>query len=131
MVTRDEGRPVRVGTVVGCGLSPLKGAAHAHPDRIVVRRLEVLGDRRWAFIESRRGDLRVMRTVEVPAIMTVRAQIDAEGGLRMDLPGGRVYFVPSPEGPTVLGGILGTPRTGTSGAGAVGCGAVEHAGSGG
>jgi uncharacterized protein YcbX len=101
VVTRDEGPLVRVGTVVGCGLSPLKGAAHAHPDRILVRRLEVLGDRRWAFIESRRGDLRVMRTVEVPAIMTVRAQIDAEGGLRMDLPGGRFYFVPSPEGPTV------------------------------
>jgi uncharacterized protein YcbX len=39
--------------------------------------------------------------------MTVRAQIEAEGGLRMDLPGGRVYFVPRPERPTVLADYWG------------------------
>ena len=100
-MSSDGGRPVRVGTVVGCGVTPLKGAAHAHPDRVVVRRDEVLGDRRWAFVEQRRGDLRVMRTVEVPAIMTVRAQIDDAGGLRIDLPDGLVFLVDNPDGPAV------------------------------
>ena len=61
----DAGRQGRVGTVTGFGLSALKGAAHAHPERIVVRRLEVVGDRQWALVEPHRGGLRVMRTVEV------------------------------------------------------------------
>jgi uncharacterized protein YcbX len=92
---------MRVGTVAGCGLSPLKGAAHAHPDRIVVRRHEVLGDRRWALVEPRPGHLRVLRTVEVPAVMTVRAQVDADGVLRLALPDGRTFFVDPPDGPAL------------------------------
>ena len=99
--------PVRVGTVIGCGFSPLKGAAHAHPERIVVRRHEVLGDRRWALVEPRPGGLRVMRTVEVPAIMTVRAQIDADDLLRLDLPDGRTYWVTSPDGPALVADYWG------------------------
>src|SRR5512141_823377 len=102
-----SGRQVRVGTVIGCGLSPLKGAAHAHPERIVVGRHEVLGDRRWALIESRGGDVRVMRTVEVPAVMTVHANVHIDGGLRMDLPDGRVFFVASPDGPVVMADYWG------------------------
>ncbi len=104
----DAGRPGgRVGAVIGCGLSPLKGAAHAHPDRIVIRRLEVLGDRRWALVEPRRGGFRVMRTVEVPAIMTVRAQADADGVLRLDLPDGRSHWVNGPDGPAVIADYWG------------------------
>lgn len=106
-MSADAGRPVRVGTVIGCGLSPLKGAAHAHPERIAVRRHEVLGDRRWALVEPRPGGLRVMRTVEVPAIVTVRARVDADCRLRLDLPDGRTHCVTPPDGTALVADYWG------------------------
>ncbi len=97
----------QVGTVRRLGLTPLKGAAHTHPLRIVVDHHEVLGDRRWALIETRGRELRVVRTVDSPAVMTVRAHSDADDELLLDLPDDRSFRVPLPAGPAVVADYWG------------------------
>jgi uncharacterized protein YcbX len=52
-------------------------------------------------VEPRRGTLRVMRTVEVPAIMAVRTQVADDGVLRLDLPDGRTFWVDPPVAPAL------------------------------
>ncbi len=91
-----------VGTVVRLGLTALKGAAHSHPERVAVRRDEVLGDRRWALIQPRDGGARIVRTVESPGMTAVRAHCDASGGLRLELPDGRHFPVTRPQDTTVI-----------------------------
>jgi len=79
----------QVGIVARLGLTPLKGAAHLHPERVVVRPDEVVGDRRWALIQPVASGWRIVRTVESPRMTAVRARCDAEGVLHLELPGGR------------------------------------------
>jgi len=71
----------------------LKGAAHLHPERIAVRRDEVVGDRRWALIQPVASGWRIVRTVESPRMTAVRARCDAGGALFLELPGGRRFVV--------------------------------------
>ena len=85
--------PERVGTVVRLGLTPLKGAAHTHPQRITVRAAEVVGDRRWALIQPVRDGWRIVRTVETPGMTAVRARCDATGVLDLELPDGRRFLI--------------------------------------
>lgn len=99
----------RVGTVARLGLTPLKGAAHWHPDRIAVRRDEVVGDRRWALIQPLRSGWRIVRTVESPGMTAVRARADASGVLRMELPDGRLFLIDGAEGAAVIAEYWGRP----------------------
>ncbi|HEY5116234.1 MAG TPA: MOSC N-terminal beta barrel domain-containing protein [Nakamurella sp.] len=84
---------LQVGTVARLGLTPLKGAAHSHPERIVVRRDGVVGDRRWALIQPVASGWRIVRTVESPRMTAVRARCNAAGILHLALPDGRRYLV--------------------------------------
>jgi len=90
---RAGGATEHVGTVARLGLTPLKGAAHLHPERIAVRRDEVVGDRRWALIQPVASGWRIVRTVESPRMTAVRARCDAGGALFLELPGGRRFVV--------------------------------------
>lgn len=76
------------GTIARFGLTPLKGAGHTSP---AVLDLTVDGprdDRRWCLVE--RADdpqrARVLRTVENPALLALRADVDDEGRLVVSLP---------------------------------------------
>lgn len=106
---RGGGAVERVGTVARLGLTPLKGAAHWHPDRIAVRRDEVVGDRRWALIQPLRSGWRIVRTIESPGMTAVRARADARGVLRMELPDGRLFLIDGAEGGAVTAEYWGRP----------------------
>ena len=92
-VTGQGSAAEQVGTVARLGLTPLKGAAHLHPERVAVRRDEVVGDRRWALIQPVASGWRIVRTVESPGMTAVRARCDVEGVLELELPGGRWFVV--------------------------------------
>lgn len=109
MTGRGGGAVERVGTVARLGLTPLKGAAHWHPDRIAVRRDEVVGDRRWALIQPLRSGWRIVRTVESPGMTAVRARADPSGALRMELPDGRLFLIDGAQGGAVTAEYWGRP----------------------
>ncbi len=101
-----------MGTVVRLGLTPLKGAAHTHPERITVRPAEVVGDRRWALIQPERDGWRIVRTVETPGMTAVRARCDAGGVLDLELPDGRRFLIDGDgraEGAAVVAEYWGRP----------------------
>ena len=99
----------QVGTVARLGLTPLKGAAHSHPERIAVRRDEVVGDRRWALIQPATGGWRIVRTVESPKMTAVRARCAAGGVLHLELPDGRRYLVDGAHTGGVVAEYWGRP----------------------
>jgi len=99
----------QVGTVARLGLTPLKGAAHSHPERIAVRRDEVVGDRRWALIQPAASEWRIVRTVESPKMTAVRARCAAGGVLHMELPDGRRYLVDGAHTGAVVAEYWGRP----------------------
>jgi len=96
-----------VGTVLRLGLAAVKGVAYSHPPSIVVHSDGVVGDRRWALIQEQGSSWRVVRTVERPTIMTVRARQDTHQGLWLQLKDGRAFLVPAPDGPTVVADYWG------------------------
>ena len=69
------------------------------------------GDRRWALITASGSRWLVVRTVNNPAVMTVRARSDHHGGLWLDLPCGPSFLVPGPDGPTVVADYWGRSTT--------------------
>jgi uncharacterized protein YcbX len=99
----------QVGTVARLGLTPLKGAAHSHPERIAVRRDEVVGDRRWALIQPAASGWRIVRTVESPRMTAVRARCAAGGVLHLELPDGRRYLVDGAHTGGVVAEYWGRP----------------------
>lgn len=99
----------QVGTVARLGLTPLKGAAHSHPERIAVRRDEVVGDRRWALIQPAASEWRIVRTVESPKMTAVRARCAAGGVLHLELPDGRRYLVDGAHTGAVVAEYWGRP----------------------
>jgi uncharacterized protein YcbX len=100
-----------VGTVARLGLTPLKGAAHSHPERIAVRRDEVVGDRRWALIQPVASGWRIVRTVESPRMTSVRARCDAGGVLHLEIPDGRRYLVDGADAGGVVAEYWGLPAS--------------------
>jgi uncharacterized protein YcbX len=99
----------QVGTVARLGLTPLKGAAHSHPERIAVRRDEVVGDRRWALIQPAASGWRIVRTVESPRMTAVRARRAVGGILHLELPDGRRYLVDGAHTGGVVAEYWGRP----------------------
>lgn len=89
-----------MGRVRRLGLTPLKGSAHQHPERVEVREHGALGDRGWCLVEHD-GDGRpvVARTVRTPALLRVRAAALPAGGLRLDLPDAAPALAPEPPDP--------------------------------
>ena len=87
----------------------MKGAAHSHPERIAVRRDEVVGDRRWALIQPAASEWRIVRTVESPKMTAVRARCAAGGVLHMELPDGRRYLVDGAHTGGVVAEYWGRP----------------------
>jgi len=77
--------------VVGLGLGVLKGAAHQHPTHLLLDDLGPVGDRRLALLDPVAA--RVLRTVENPRLMSLRAEVrrDGDGGdgevVVVDVPG--------------------------------------------
>lgn len=63
--------------VVGLGLSVLKGAAHQHPAHLLLDDLGPVGDRRLALVDPVAA--RVLRTVENPRLMSLRAEMRLGG----------------------------------------------------
>ena len=122
---RAGGATEHVGTVARLGLTPLKGAAHLHPERIAVRRDEVVGDRRWALIQPVASGWRIVRTVESPRMTAVRARRDAGGALFLELPGGR-RFVVDGAGSAGAGDGAGAGVAGADAAGADAAGVIAE-----
>jgi uncharacterized protein len=109
-VTGHTGTAVQqIGTVARLGLTPLKGASHLHPERIAVRRDEVVGDRRWALIQPVASGWRIVRTVESPRMTAVRARCAAGGVLHLELPDGRRYLVDGAHTAGVVAEYWGRP----------------------
>lgn len=79
-----------VGTVARFGLTPLKGAGHTSPAALDLSDEGPSHDRRWCLVE--RADdperARVLRTVENPALLALRAEVDDDGQLLVALPEG-------------------------------------------
>jgi len=63
--------------VVGLGLGVLKGAAHQHPTRLLLDDLGPVGDRLLALVDPVAA--RVLRTVENPRLMSLRAEVRRSG----------------------------------------------------
>ncbi|MBC7278268.1 MOSC domain-containing protein [Nocardioides sp.] len=76
--------------VVRAGFAPIKGTRHLAYDRLVLDDLGVVGDRGFALVSvntSAPGRGRVLRTVQHPSLVAVRAEV-ARGRLEIGLPGG-------------------------------------------
>nr|WP_246321888.1 MOSC domain-containing protein [Nocardioides panzhihuensis] len=76
--------------VVRAGFAPIKGTRHLAHDRLVLDDLGVVGDRGFALVSvdtSAPSRGRVLRTVQHPSLVAVRAEV-AGGGLEIELPGG-------------------------------------------
>jgi len=75
--------------VFGLGLGVLKGAAHQHPAHLLLDDLGPVGDRRLALVDPVAA--RVLRTVENPRLMSLRAEVRRGGGdgevVVVDVPG--------------------------------------------
>lgn len=101
-----------LGSVARLGVSPLKGGAHSHPDDLEVSADGPLGDRRFALIEDHpsRGPA-VVRTVEHHEVLRVRASLDRDGSLRLEVPGDEPFVVPevAVTGPAVIADYWGRP----------------------
>lgn len=93
------GTPQLVGRVQRLGLTPLKGSAHVHPERVQLDRHGPVGDRGWCLLErDAHGAWVVARTVRTPAVLRVRATAPPDGGLDLALPDVRLH-VPEPASP--------------------------------
>lgn len=90
--------------VVRAGFAPVKGTRHLMLDEVVLDGLGAVGDRGYALIEVDPGDPtrgRVLRTVQNPSLVAVRAEIVGDR-LDVELPGDEsVFAVPVSTGRTV------------------------------
>ena len=76
--------------VAALGLSPLKGGTPHHPDTVELADHGPVGDRRFCCVDP--VARRVLRTVENPALMALRARVETDPGggpdvLTVDVPG--------------------------------------------
>lgn len=96
------GRVTGLGTVARLGISPFKGGAHSHPQVLEVSPDGPVGDRTFALVEEHpsRGTA-VVRTVENPGVLQVRAVVGGDGALSLELPGG-AFTVPQSTSGTGL-----------------------------
>lgn len=98
------------GHVARIGVSPFKGGAHSHPPVLEISPDGPVGDRRFALVEEHpsRGTA-VVRTVESARLLQVRATVDGEGTLLLEVPGHAGFTVPVPAdpGPAVVADYWG------------------------
>ena len=76
--------------VVRAGFAPIKGTRHLPHDRVVLDAQGVVGDRGFALVSVDQTDPahgRVLRTVQHPSLVAVRAEL-AGGRLEVELPDG-------------------------------------------
>lgn len=90
--------------VVRGGFAPVKGTRHLSLDQVVLDERGAVGDREYAVVEIDPDDPtrgRVLRTVQNPSLVAVRAEVVGEG-LDVELPDGEAASaVPVPTGRTV------------------------------
>jgi uncharacterized protein YcbX len=87
--------PAVVGTVVRINLTPVKGTALTHPDRIELTETGLRGNRRF-FLVDERGEL--FSAPDLGPLVRIRAESDPAGErLRLVFPGGEIVEGPASE----------------------------------
>lgn len=102
----------RVPTVLGCLRYPVKSAAREAVDRLTVTREGVLGDRRWAVLDTDGMVVSAKHPARGGRLLQVRARHeDATGEVTVHVPGRQGFAASASEAGDALSEWLGRPVT--------------------